>query len=224
KIDAILRPPSSSISAEHTATEFALYFQSKVDAIRSAMDNAAPPIIIQRVGPPLSGFDKVTADEVIRVVSRSPTKHCSLDPAPTWLVKRLLPCLADSIARMCNASLTEEIVPSLLKAAVVSPRLKKPTLDPEDMSSYWPISNLSFISKTLERLVATRFVQHSETHHLLPSRQSSYRVNHSTKTAAVSAHNNIVRAIDDGQVSLMVLLDLSAAFDTVDHDTLIQVL
>ena len=166
----------------------------------------------------------MTADEVIRVVSRSPTKHCSLDPAPTWLVKRLLPCLADSIARMCNASLTEGIVPSLLKAAVVSPRLKKPTLDLEDMASYRPISNLSFISKTLERLVATRFVQHSETHHLLPSRQSSYRVNHSTETAAVSSHNNIVRAIDDGKVSLMVLLDLSAAFDTVNHDTLIQVL
>ena len=71
---------------------------------------------------------------------------------------------------------------------------------------------------------ATRFAQHTETHRLLPSRQSSYRVNHSTETAAVSTHNNIVSAIDDGKVSLLVLLNLSAAFDTVNHDTLIQML
>src|SRR5664279_3656978 len=125
---------------------------------------------------------------------------------------------------MCNASLTEGIVPSVLKAAVVSPRLKKPTLDPVDMASYRPISNLSFLSKTLERLVATRFVQHARAHRLLPSRQSSYRANHSTETAVVSVHNNIVRAIDDGKVSLLVLLDLSAAFDTVNHDILFRVL
>src|SRR5664279_693829 len=125
---------------------------------------------------------------------------------------------------MCNASLTEGIVPSVLKAAVFSPRLKKPTLDPVDMASYRPISNLSFLSKTLERLVATRCVQHDETHRLLPSRQSSYRANHSTETAVVSVHNNIVRAIDDGKVSLLVLLDLNAAFDTVNHDILLRIL
>ena len=66
--------------------------------------------------------------------------------------------------------------------------------------------------------------QKAESHHLLPSRQSAYRVNHSTKTAVIAEHDSIVRAIDSGEVYALVLLDLSSASDKVDHDTLLRVL
>ena len=102
-------------------------------------------------------------------------KHCAMDPAPKWLIKRLIPDLAQTIARMCNLSLSEGIFPDCLKNAIVRPRLKKMNLDPEDMNSYRPISNLTFLSRTVERVVAIRFVEHLELNKLMPCHQSAYR-------------------------------------------------
>jgi len=112
----------------------------------------------------------------------------------------------------------------LHKHAVVHPRLKKQTLDAADVSSYRPISNLSFVSKLVERVVASRFVDHAESQNLFPSRQSAYRRHHSTETAVVSVLNDVIQSTDAGRVVALVLLDLSAAFDTVDHTTLFDVL
>ena len=80
------------------------------------------------------------------------------------------------------------------------------------------------MSKIVERVVVARFSEHTESQHLLPSHQSAYRVNHSTETAVIAIHDSIVRAIDSGEVCALVLLDLSSAFDTVDHETLLRVL
>jgi len=98
----------------------------------------------------------VTADEIMRLVGKAPTKHCSLDPAPTSLVKRVLPLLADTFAKICNTSFHEGVFPQNLKQALVRPRLKKSTLDPDDLHSHKPISNLTFLSKVVERAVAVR--------------------------------------------------------------------
>ena len=69
-----------------------------------------------------------------------------------------------------------------------------------------------------------RFTSHTAEFNLLPSKQSAYRPFHSTETAILSVHNDLVCTIDNRQISLLVLLDLSAAFDTVDHDILLSVL
>ena len=90
--------------------------------------------------------------------------------------------------------------------------------------TYWPISNLSFISKLLERFAAVRFVGHSEGNSLFPVHQSSYRHGLSAETAILCVHNDIVSAVDSKRIVDLVLLDLSAAFDMVDHDTLLSVL
>ena len=82
-----------------------------------------------------------------------------------------------------------------------------------------------FISKTIERVVAVRFSEHAELHQLLPKCQSAYRAHHSTETAITVVHNNLVRNIDQsGQVSVLDLLDLSSAFDSVDHNILLDAL
>ena len=114
------------------------------------------------------------------------------------------------------------IFPSSHRHAIVLPRIKKTTLDPDSLTSYRPISNLSFISKVVERVVARRLMSHITTHSLLPSRQSAYRRFHSTETVVASVHNELVRSIDDGRVTVLVLLDLSSAFDTVDHSILLS--
>ena len=79
------------------------------------------------------------------------------------------------------------------------------------MPSYQPISNLPYISKLIDRVVASRFSVHSTQFNLLPVQQSAYRPFHSTETALLSVHNDLVRSIDNGKISLLVLLDLSAA-------------
>jgi len=97
-------------------------------------------------------------------------------------------------------------------------------VDPASRSSYRPISNLSFLSELIEHVVAKRFVHHAEVNRLFPVHQSSYRRGHSTETAVLSVHNDLVRAVDEKHTAALVLLDLSAAFDTVDHLTLRVVL
>ena len=216
--------PKATSDCKFSPDEFADFFQNKVSKIRLSTSNANPPVIEPRQFPALSDFRPVTSEEILKIVGASPAKHCMLDPAPTWLIKRLVPDLAGTITKMCNMSLEEGNFPNMLKATIVRPRLKKKNLDPEDMNSYRPISNLTFLLKTVERVVAIRFVEHAELHGLLPHHQSAYRSFHSTETAVLAVHNSIVRTIDSGKLCALVLLDLSAAFDTVDHPIMLQVL
>ena len=106
-----------------------------------------------------------------------------------------------------------------LKDAVVQPRLKKSTLNPDDISCYRLISNLSFVSKVVEHAAANRLKAHFESQHLLLCHHSAYRAHHSTETAIIAVHD-----IDNGDVCALVLLDLSATFDNVNHQTLLRVL
>jgi hypothetical protein len=85
---------------------------------------------------------------------------------------------------------------------------------------YRPVSNLSFASKIAEKVVASRLKKHLSDNHLNEPRQSAYRSRHSTKTALLAVSNDILRAVDNKQAVLLVLLDLSAAFDTIDHHIL----
>jgi hypothetical protein len=223
KVSVLMSPPIQSNSS-FSADQFASHFTSKVDKIREVTATAPPPLIHERPSVPLSTFTPVTVEEIARLLARLPAKHCVLDPVPTWLVKRAADVLAPVLTVMCNSSLQSGHLPHTQKHAIVSPRLKKPTLDSDDINSYRPISNLSFISKLVEKVVSTRFTEHAERNKLFPSRQSAYRRHHSTETAVISIMNDIIRATDNGQITALVLLDLSAAFDTVDHTTLLEVL
>jgi len=88
--------------------------------------------------------------------------------------------------------------------------------------SYRPISNLSVLSKLLERLVTRQLLAHLNSNGLLPRFQSAYRAYHSTETAVLKVFTDILFAVDAGDLSALVLLDLSAAFDTVDHGILLH--
>ena len=98
----------------------------------------------------------------------------------------------------------------------------KSSLDKENLSNYRPISNLSTISKIVERVVQSRLSDHLVRNQLFNPLQSAYRKFHSTETLLLSIHDHLINAIGRQQVTCLCLLDLSAAFDTIDHSILLD--
>ena len=128
------------------------------------------------------------------------------------------------LTTIINKSLVTGLVPNSLKEAMLTPILKKPNLDQEDLNNYRPISNLPYLSKLLERVVAAQLVKHINNHDIAEQFQSAYRKFHSTETALTYVTNNILNSLDRRNSVFLVLLDLSAAFDTVDHKKLLEIL
>jgi len=90
------------------------------------------------------------------------------------------------------------------------------------MANYRPVSNLSFISKVVERAVAIKLNEYLVANDLLPRYQSAYPKNHSTETALLRVWYDILMAANRRQVTLLCLPDLSSTLDCVDHDLLLQ--
>jgi hypothetical protein len=156
------------------------------------------------------------------VIRALPDKQCALDPLPTKRLKDNVEILSPFLCHLFNLSLTHGIFPSNFKTAYITPLLKSTDLDPTDAKSYRPISNLSVTSKLLERLVCKQLLSYLKESNLLPTLQSAYRPNHSTETAVLKVVSDILLALDTGNLSILALLDLSAAFDSIDHSTLLQ--
>lgn len=126
------------------------------------------------------------------------------------------------ITLIVNASLQYGIFPDQLKSAIVRPVLKKPNLDADDFKNYRPISNLTFLSKILEKCVHIQLVDYITKNKLFAPFQSGYRKNHSCETAVIKIHNDILLHIDKKTHVILMLLDLSAAFDTINHQLLLK--
>lgn len=103
----------------------------------------------------------------------------------------------------------------------MTPLIKKIGKDPEDLNNFRPISNLKFLSKVVERVAMVQLQDYMHDNDLYERVQSAYRKSHSTESALLRVHNDILRALDQRKEALLVLLDLSAAFDTVDHQILL---
>ena len=111
--------------------------------------------------------------------------------------------------------------PSSEKNAVITPVSKKPRLNKNSCSNHRPVSTLSFLLKFIERLVYHRLSNYFSANSLMPTMQSAYRVGFSTETAVCKLMNDLLCARDAGHFSVVILPDLSAAFDTVDHKILL---
>ena len=175
-------------------------------------------------GTPFETFPTITEEEVRDIIHKSPTKHCALDPIPTWLLKKCEDQLAPVLTLITNTSLSCVEFSDELKQAFVTPLLKKAILDSEILKNYRPVSNLSFLSKLIERIVCVKLVDHLKANKLYEVFQSAYRQLHSTESALLRVQNDILQAIDTHGGAILVLLDLSAAFDTIDHTKLLHVL
>ena len=105
------------------------------------------------------------------------------------------------------------------KSSLIRPLLKKRGLDQNILNNYRPISNLPFVSKVLEKVVSIRIEEHLISHNLHKQHQSAYGKFHSTETALLKVQNDILQSLDQNNVTVLVMLDHSAAFDTIDHKT-----
>ena len=121
-----------------------------------------------------------------------------------------------------NSSFTEGSFSVSEKRGLVRPHLKKVGLDVEDLANYRPVTNLSYLSKMEERAMLEQLVPFLEEAGVIPHCQSAYRRFHSTENALCKIYNDLVHTVCLGRASLLVLLDLSAAFDTVDHQLLLN--
>ena len=225
-INKILRREKNADGSEcppvNTADAFLKFFDEKVQAVRSSTSGFPAPVIDATASSSMPQFRPCTEEDVRRVLMSSPTKSCSLDPIPTFLLKQSVDVLLPFVTAMCNASLQEGNLPSTQRHAIVTPLLKKSNLDADELKNYRPVSNLTFISKVVERLVSEQLVGYLQANELMPRLQSAYRRHHSTETALLRVLSDLIAAADDRSVSLLGLLDLSAAFDCVDHTILLQ--
>ena len=203
---------------------FCDFFTTKIQRIRQHVDAQTDesPTYALYDGPPLVGFEKVTESEIRTLLLNSPPKSCMLDPIPTSLVRQCVDELTPLIACIVNSSLCSGTVPPQFKQAVVTPLLKKTGLNQNDFKNFRPVSNLPFISKILEKVVLKQLQKHLRDNNFLEPNQSAYRKGHSTETAVLSVLDGLLTKADEKLVSLVTLLDLSAAFDTLDHSVLLH--
>jgi hypothetical protein len=111
-------------------------------------------------------------------------------------------------------------VPQCFKRAFITPIVKKSGLDSTDLNSYRPISNLSVLSKTVERVVACQLLAYLRVHNLLPPTQSGFCPRHSTETAILKVVSDILTAVEQGNIAALVLLGVTTAF--VDHTIMLE--
>ena len=217
--------------SEKLCEEFSDFFASKIDGIIVNIEKRATPQCPDPVtndqSPAtaiLEALRPVTKEELSKIISASPSKSCLLDVLPTWLLKKTLDVHLPILTTMVNVSLASSTVPSSAKAAVITPLIKKATLDPATKKNYRPVSNLTFLSKVIERVVLQRLTDHIENNNCDEALQSAYTKRHSTETALLKVMNDLGCHMDNNKAVLVVILDLSAAFDTIHHPTLISYL
>ena len=216
------------------ASTFNMYFIDKIANIRAEfplLESSLPPYsfgsmdsIMPTCENLFDRFTMITSEELIKIVSVMNKTTCSSDPFPSKLLMSHLPTIIDTIMHIINLCLSTSVFSASFKSAVVLPLIKKPGQDPQVFKNYRPVSNLSFLSKLIEKVISSRILKHIADNELIDKFQSAYRCGHSTETALLRVYNDIVTMVGKGNGSYLVLLDLSAAFDTIDHDTLFVIL
>ena len=207
------------------ATAFNKFFTEKVDKIRREI-----PIITSSNctehhfnGRYLYEFLPTTLEEIKSIINETGVKAAPDDLLPQSLLKKHIVKLLPVIVKLVNMSLSTGKMEGL-KLADIIPLIKDEILDINVFNNYRPVSNLLFIGKIVERVVLRQLNEHMSKNLLHCPQQSAYKKGHSTETLLVRITNDLLMATDERSATVVMLLDLSAAFDTVDHDLLLKIL
>ena len=212
-------------SVKMTVDRFQKFFRDKVLDIRelipTSTDNGLNSLFSvdesYRIAMSLDQFNLVELKNVREALTDTSNSFCVLDPVPTSVAKQTFVSWYDHFPNLANSSFEQGSFPNFFKTAVIKPNLKKPNLDTELPSSYRPIANTFFL-KLLERLAADQLREYLENYELLDVQQSAYRAGHSTETCLIKTFSDILLQLNSNKKQLILGLDLSAAFDTMDHD------
>ncbi|XP_058627039.1 uncharacterized protein LOC131537537 [Onychostoma macrolepis] len=225
--NSLLCPPPPPPTTSITADDFATFFTDKT---RLISDQFSPPRTqdpqptTSTAKPPIFSFCPLTEAEVSKLLLSNHPTTCPLDPIPSHLLQAISPTLLPTLTHIINTSLLTGIFPTAFKQARVTPLLKKPTLNTSLIENYRPVSLLPFIAKTLERVVFNQVSLFLSQNNKLDAKQSGCRSGHSTETALLSVTEALRIAKAHSKSSVLILLDLSAAFDTVNHQILLSTL
>jgi hypothetical protein len=211
---------------ELTST-FNSFFSDKIEKIRKNMTEDTTPTLSafpqSANNTFLSDFEPTTLEEIKEIISDTGIKCSPADLLPQQLFKDNINILLPVIVKLVNISLLSGNIDGV-KLADIVPLLKDDSLDPNILKNFRPVSNLTFIGKLIERVVLKRLNDHLSANNLHCPDQSAYRKNHSTETLLVRIWNDLLIATDEKKATVVMLLDLSAAFDTVDHGLLLRIL
>ena len=210
-------------SKEEMAEDFTSYFQGKIEKIRDLLKDKPKYTARPTDVPKLVKFAPLTESQVSKVIASLKSKSCELDAILTTIFKKMLPKVIPLITKIVNMSLGDGCFCREWKVAVVRPLLKKLGLQLIH-SNYRPVSNLSFISKIIEWCMLLQVSHHCDEYNLQPDYQSAYREHYSCETAILNISNDLLWGMERQAITSLVALDLSAAFDTVDHDILLSIL
>ena len=214
-------PPGEGDST--VAEKFADHFMCKIAKIRDSLQDYPKYEPRMKEVPEVDQFEELTEEEVTKLISELNTKSCEIDTIPASMVKEYVNELLPVITKLVNLSLQTGTFPEKWKEAIVRPLLKKRGLELE-YANYRPVSNLTFFSKLIEKAVLLRLNNHCDNYDLLPTNQSAYRRFHSCESALLRLVHDLLDAMEKQEVTALIAIDLSAAFDTVDHDILLEVL
>ena len=231
-VNRLLDRKQESVLPEHTssfelANKFAKYFKEKIQKIRDSF----PAVRSQTEtedhfeGTPLVEFQPATEEEIRTIVLEYGIKCAPHDPVPANLLKSTYDVFVPIWTDLVNLSLSQGSM-ECLKSGVLLPLIKELSsiTDTDVLKNYRPVTNLQFVGKLIERVVKTRFDSHMVKNKLECSNQYGYKTEHSTEMLMTKVTNDLLLACDKKTPTVLMFLDLSAAFDTVDQEKLLKIL
>ena len=219
-------PLPPSFSEDELASGFSDFFISKIAKIREALVTSRAEMgnyisVPACIPPKLASYCLLCEQDIIKIITKSPTKCCVADPIPTELLKQHVDILVPILTKLVNTLMQSGCFSDDLKKAWVKPLLNKPGLDLVD-KNYRPVPNLQFTGKLIENVVTKQLPEYIADHNPMEPMQSVYQANHSKESALVHVKADILASLDKQEVVCLVLLNVSAAFDTVDHSILLH--
>ena len=215
--------PDLEASEQDLACKFCNFLVDKITNIRERLkDNFR--FVVQKEGEPeMLEFNQVSESYVQKIIGESMATNCTADPMPFKLINKFKVYSMPVITTQINLSLRSGTFAKDWKLSTVRPFIKKPNLSKE-LKNYKLVNNLCIISKYVYKAMLEQLNTYMTTKNLLPDYISAYRKNFSMETVLVKILHDILKAFEEQKGVLLTGLDLSAAFDTVDHNIFIMVL
>ena len=165
-------------------------------------------------------IEPVEKEEVVRIISKLRNASPGYDAIRSDVIKETYKYYLTPLVHVLNLSLTQGFFPDCMKVANVVPIYK--SKDHNSIANYRPVSILPLFSKILERLMYNRLMTFISKHKILYQYQFGFRQGHSTTMAVTVVLDKIISAIDEGNIAIGVFLDFQKAFDTVNHNILVD--
>ena len=226
ELDDLLGLKKEKILPENVSAEnFALFFCEKVDKIYRSFPcglSDSHMSVDENNGKKLKRFERINMCDLMRFMGNMKNTYCENDPFPNGDIVEATnrQAVYNIYLKIINLSISQSKFPSSEKIAFIRPTYKGKG-DVNDLNSYRPISNLSYLSKLIETVISEQLWAHIREVNAIPENQSAYRANHSTETIVCSIMNDMISIMDEGKCGILIMLDLSAAFDTVVHEYLL---